>query len=71
MDSNVKGKKLKEKKYNHAKDNAISALGKIIKYQHQTIDLNSIVPNWISQLPLKTDLDESIIQNDLLTDIII
>jgi len=32
MDSNVKGKKLKEKKYNHAKDNAISALGKIIKY---------------------------------------
>lgn len=30
--ANAKGKKAKEKKFNFAKDNAISALGKIIRY---------------------------------------
>lgn len=43
----------------YAKDNAISALGKIIKYQSHAIDLVGLVSTWLSLLPLKHDLDES------------
>lgn len=42
-----------------AKDNAISALGKIIRYQPNSIDLHVMIPNWLSLLPLKHDLDEA------------
>lgn len=38
MSANIKGKKQKEKKFNYAKDNAVSALGKIIRYQTATVD---------------------------------
>jgi hypothetical protein len=33
MPANVKEKKTKVKQFMHAKDNAVSALGKIIKFQ--------------------------------------
>ena len=52
-------KKSKSKQYHHAKDNAVSALGKIIKHQSHTINPNEIIPNWLSLLPLKHDLEES------------
>jgi len=38
MPANIKEKKSKAKQFNHAKDNAVSALGKIIRYQTATID---------------------------------
>jgi hypothetical protein len=59
MPANVKGKKSKEKQFYHAKDNAVSAIGKIIKYQHAIIDMNSMVGNWLNLLPLKHDIDEA------------
>jgi hypothetical protein len=59
MPTNVKNRKTKEKKFNYARDNAISALGKIIKYQTNTIDPVTIVPNWLGLLPLRVDIDES------------
>lgn len=33
MPAAIKEKKSKAKQYNHAKDNAVSALGKVIRYQ--------------------------------------
>jgi len=50
----------------HAKDNAVSALGKIIKFQAHAIDLEPLVSTWLSLLPLKHDLDESKVQNELI-----
>ena len=38
MAANIKEKKSKAKQFTHAKDNAVSALGKVIRYQTQTID---------------------------------
>jgi importin-5 len=43
----------------YAKDNAISALGKIIRYQSNAIDMQTMVPTWLSLLPLQHDLEES------------
>ena len=63
-------KKSKLKQYNHAKDNAVAALGKIIKYQTATIDPSQFVPHWISMLPLKNDLEESQGQNEILAQIL-
>jgi hypothetical protein len=59
MSGNVKGKKAKEKKFNFARDNAISALGKIIRYQTSTIDIQSMIPNWLNYLPIKHDVEEA------------
>ena len=63
-------KKSKVKQYYHARDNAVSALGKIIKFQHGTVDPNVYVPHWISMLPLQHDADESKIQNEILASLI-
>lgn len=63
-------KKSKLKQYNHAKDNAVAALGKIIKYQTSTIDPAQFVPHWISMLPLKHDIDESQGQNEIFAQIL-
>jgi hypothetical protein len=43
----------------HAKDNAVSALGKIIRYQHATTDAASLIPNWLNLLPIKNDVEEA------------
>jgi hypothetical protein len=70
MPASAKGKKTKEKQYYHARDNATSALGKIIKHQNQTIDITNVIPSWIELLPLKNDLDEAKISNELFADIL-
>lgn len=44
--------------FNCARDNAISALGKIIKHQSANVsDIESLVDFWIYQLPIKNDTD--------------
>ena len=67
MPPQVKEKKSKVKQFMHAKDNAVSALGKIIKFQSATVDVTSLIPNWLSLLPIKNDLDEAKVMNDFLT----
>ena len=67
MPPQVKEKKSKVKQFMHAKDNAVSALGKIIKFQSATVDVASLIPNWLSLLPLKADLDEAKHMNEFLT----
>ena len=67
MPPQVKEKKSKVKQFMHAKDNAVSALGKIIKFQSATVDAASLIPNWLSLLPIKNDIDEAKNMNELLT----
>jgi hypothetical protein len=57
--------------WNHARDNAIASLGKIIRYQGNNLDLNLWIPKWLSYLPLKYDVKEAQLQHKLLCDIII
>ena len=70
MPASVKDKKSKVKQFMHARDNAVSALGKIIKYQNQVVDPNSLIPNWLGLLPIKNDVDEAKVQNELLADLL-
>jgi hypothetical protein len=51
----------------HAKDNAVSALGKIIKFQSGLVDAASLIPNWLALLPIKNDLDEAKLMNEMIT----
>lgn len=41
------GGKSKEKQWKHARDNAISALGKVLKHQPGSVDAATIVPAWL------------------------
>jgi len=60
-----------EEEWAHAKDNAISALGKIIKYQSTCIDLRAMINKWLLYLPLLYDEGEAHLSHDFLCDIII
>ena len=58
------------KTYGHARDNSISAIGKIIKFQSQSIDLNAVIDKWFKLLPLKWDKSEAIFSHELLSDLL-
>lgn len=70
MPAGTKEKKSKVKQFNHAKDNAVSALGKVIRYQTATIDAQAIIPGWLNLLPIKSDVEEAKIQNEILASLI-
>ena len=57
------------KKFIHARENAISALGKLIKYQSVNFDLNNLIPEFLKLLPLKNDIEEGEKMNDLFGDL--
>lgn len=71
MPASVAEKKNKVKQFNHARDNAVSALGKIIKFQSGFVDAPALVVNWVGLLPIKNDIDEAKVQNDFLADILV
>ena len=60
-----------EEEWGHARDNAISAVGKIIKFQHANIDVSVWIPNWLSYLPLRFDPQEAKAQHELLCEILV
>jgi len=68
MESTVKEKKSKSTQFYHARDNAIAALGKVLKYQSNAVDLNQLMPFWLSNLPLSHDMEEAHIQNLFLSE---
>ena len=70
MTAGVKEKKTKVKQFMHAKDNAVAALGKIIRYQSATINAAQIIPNWLGLLPIKHDIEESKLQNEILASLL-
>ena len=55
-----------------AKDNGVSALGKILKYQDQALgsDYENVFNLWINNLPIKQDDEEGLINNQFLMDIL-
>ena len=55
-----------------AKDNGVSALGKILKYQGQALgyDYENVFNIWINNLPIKQDDEEGLINNQFLMDIL-
>lgn len=66
-----KEKKSKVKQFKHAKDNAVSALGKVIRYQTATLtDAEGIISGWINLLPIKSDVEEAKIQNEILASLL-
>lgn len=56
--------------FKHARDNAVSSIGKIIKHHGSSVDLNQTASFWFQQLPLRADKDEAKFNNDLLADIL-
>lgn len=56
--------------YLHARDNAISALAKIMKYQYSVINLEDTFAFWLSHMPIKNDLTEAKNANDFLADVL-
>lgn len=52
----------------HCKDNAISALGKIMKHQSASVSVPDTFPFWFSHLPLEIDFLEAKECNQILAD---
>jgi len=57
--------------YLSAKDNTISSIGKIIKYQGKSINLKETVNKWVNLLPIEVDKVEAFEQYELLCEIIL
>lgn len=55
-----------DKSYGQCQDNVVSAIGKIIEFQHASINLAEVLDYWVKQLPLKFDKQESIYQTNFL-----
>ena len=65
-------KKTEKENLKFARDNAISALGKIIKYHGQEFpnELNSLIDLWVNSMPIKQDKEEAKINIKFLLDIL-
>ena len=70
IDANLPKNEKKEKRF--AKDNAVSALGKILKYHESELgtDADNILDLWINNMPITQDEDEGKINNQFLLDIL-
>lgn len=55
--------------FGNARDNAVAAIGRLIKYQHSTFDCATVIPAWLKLLPLKHDKVEAKTMHDLLVDL--
>ena len=64
--------KIDRENYKFAKDNAVSALGKIIKYHGQEFpdQLNNLLDFWVNSMPITQDKEEGKINNKFLLDIL-
>jgi len=67
----IKAKKSKQTQFYHARDNAVAALGKVLKFQAASVDAEALLPFWMGLLPLTHDLEEAKIQNDFLADLLL
>ena len=65
-------KKTEKENLKFARDNAISALGKVIKYHGQEFpnELNSLLDLWLNSMPIKKDKEEAKINIKFLLDIL-
>lgn len=64
MNQGVKEKKTKASQFRHARDNAVAALGKVLKFQGANVDSASLIPNYVAALPLTDDMEEAQATNE-------
>mmetsp|Transcript_11490 Transcript_11490/g.22578 ORF Transcript_11490/g.22578 Transcript_11490/m.22578 type:complete len:1098 (+) Transcript_11490:907-4200(+) len=57
--------------HGNARDNAVAAIGRIIKHQNTSIDCGAIITAWLKLLPMKHDKVEAKSMHDLLAELII
>ena len=67
----IPGPQSKEKIVGCFRDNCMSSLGKIMKYQGKHINMNEVINYWLLQLPLKYDKKEACEMHQLLVDVAI
>ena len=61
----------KDKSYGHCHDNAISAIGKIIKAHADKFNPTECLNYWLSFMPIKYDKPEALLQHEFLVDIML
>lgn len=54
----------------NATENCISAVGKVMRFRSECINVNEILPHWLSWLPLNEDKEEAVHTFDFLCDLI-
>lgn len=54
----------------NATENCISAVGKVMRFQPECVNLNLLLPHWLSWLPLIEDKEEAVHTFDFLCDLI-
>ena len=57
--------------FHHARDNSLSALGKIMKFFADDINVAEIFPYWLNQMPIEHDHEEAKEMNDFLAEVLI
>jgi len=55
-------------KFQHARDNAIAALGKVIRFQNTCVNAVDLVAHWVNLLPLEKDYIEAKFCNEFLAE---
>jgi hypothetical protein len=59
------------KQHGLAYDSAVTALGCVIKHQEKAVDINALLPAWISLLPLKHSVEDAQAMHDFLADVLL
>nr|XP_006638970.1 PREDICTED: importin-5 [Lepisosteus oculatus] len=54
----------------NATENCISAVGKVMKYRPECVNVNEVLPHWLSWLPLNEDKEEAVHTFNFLCDLI-
>ncbi len=54
----------------NATENCISAVAKVMKYRPECVNVNEILPHWLSWLPLNEDKEEAVHTFNYLCDLI-
>ncbi|XP_018581489.1 importin-5 [Scleropages formosus] len=60
----------KSKENINATENCVSAIGKVMKYRPECVNVNEILPHWLSWLPLNEDKEEAVHTFNFLCDLI-
>jgi len=72
----IKEKKMKLNQFNHARDNAIASLGKVIKYRQDALAADpamasELLQYWLNCLPITHDLEECFGQVDYVAEFVL
>lgn len=54
----------------NATENCISAVGKVMRFRPECVNVSEILPHWLSWLPLNEDKEEAVHTFDFLCDLI-